>query len=242
MKAPYNKLENVLGKIATRHSFHQVFDDFMEIAICALSFGKMEPKYHEIIKRYDNDEVAQYSEAFANMILEYESKSDNAGAWFDALGNIFETTGSISAAQRMGQFFTPPTVCDLMAKMTNTGPANYDTSVCDPACGSGRNLISHSRLHITNRTNYMYYGMDLDRRCVNMTVLNMVMYGMRGYVIHMDTLRLECYGGYRIYLPETGMGITPLTADQCKQLVVSSNLKEVVNEKSNNNGGQLTMF
>src|SRR5690606_18678915 len=80
--------------------------------------------------------------------------------------------------------------------------------------GSARTLIAFDRRHPQNRFKNFYVAQDLDSRCIKMSVLNMYMHGMKGLVMHMDTLRMEIFGGYRIYLPDTCMGIRPLTKDE----------------------------
>ena len=57
----------------------------------------------------------------------------------DVLGNIYEQKVSHG---HNGQFFTPQSVCDLMAQITVNEDAK---SISDPACGSGRNLISAAK-------------------------------------------------------------------------------------------------
>lgn len=216
-----------INSLAYRHSIAQVFDDFMEMAICAFSFGRMEDRYTEITRRYNADEIQQFGNVLGAMLLDYEQCSSTDGDWDDVLGNFFESTSTGSQASRMGQFFTPKSVCDMMARIAD-GEVKEDSSCCDPACGSGRNLIAHSRLNTENRLNCFYVGMDLDRRCINMTVLNMFMYGLKGVVIHMDSLSLEVFSGYRVYLGETGMGIMPLSKEQCSQYIYSTEPREQV--------------
>lgn len=206
-----------IEKIACRHGVTEVFDDFLTMAVCALSVGKMEKEYGEACRRYNEEEKKLFGHALGALITDYEACSDAAGAWDDILGSYFETVNSASQASRAGQFFTPKHLCDLMAQLTAVD--NPGENINDPACGSGRNLIAHARLNANNRFNCFYTGNDLDGRCVKMCVLNMVMFGMKGVVIHMNTLSLQIYGGYRIYLPETGLGIKPLSVAQCMQYV-----------------------
>jgi type I restriction enzyme M protein len=111
----------------------------------------------------------------------------------------------------MGQFFTPPQVCDLMARIVDAGPATG--WVADPAAGSGRNLLAHCRLHASNRLQCWYVAQDLDRMCVRMSVINLLMHGMSGYSIHCNTLSMEVFGGYWVFLPETGMGLRKITLE-----------------------------
>ena len=192
---------------------HQVekFDDFLKMTVCAFSMGKMEAEYEQIIKRYSKEDVKQFGEALGALFLDYEDFSKD-GAWKDVLGASFEEAGNSNA--RMGQFFTPDAICDLMAKVSENETGN-ELTICDPACGSSRNLIAHCRLKPENRMNCFYTGSDLDYRCVLMSVINFVMYGMRGVVIHMNAISLEVYRGFRIWLPETGMFVQPLSKEQC---------------------------
>jgi hypothetical protein len=104
--------------------------------------------------------------------------------------------------------------------------------VNDCSSGSSRNLIAHTRLNPKNRINAFYVAQDLDERCVNMSVLNFIMFGMKGIVIHMNTLTMEVFKGYRIWLPETMMGITPLSKHECLNYLIDTNKIEVGKQKS----------
>jgi len=237
-----------LEKIAYRHQLVRVFDDFMQMAICAFSYGKMEDRYAELCKGYNAEEIKLFGNTLGAMVMDYEKASDTTGIWGDILGRFFEETNSSRQASAMGQFFTPESVCDMMARVTASHDvAGQSFTVNDPSCGSGRNLIAHSRLDPENRTRCFYTACDLDSRCVNMTTLNFVMYGMRGVVIHMNTLSLEIYSGYRVYLPETGLGIQPLNADECRRFVfghkdTEPQIQPEVQELPQQTGQQLKLF
>lgn len=213
----------VIEQISNRHDTIRVFDDFLQMAVCALSMGRMEPEYMETIKRYDKDEVVLFSLALGALILDYEEKTNAEGDWDDILGEYFMSINSASSASRSGQFFTPVGVCRMMAEMTAfEQTTEEEISVNDCSCGSSRNLIAHSRLNPENRMRTFYVGQDLDSRCVKMSVINYWLFGMKGVVIHQNTLSMDIYGGYRIYLAETCFGVMPLSVDQCKSFLFSS--------------------
>lgn len=222
-KKEFLGLTKALQKIAGRHHFTNVFDDFMQMAICAFAMGRMEDVYLSIASKYNKEEMSMFCQALAEMVKEYEDGMNPDGSWIDLLGNVFEETNSSFTASASGQFFTPPTVCNFMAQIT-CGPDECASGITvnDCACGSGRNLIAHSRLHPNNRLNTFYVGQDMDKRCVNMCVLNLFMYGMKGIVIHMDTLGMKIFGGYRVYLADTLMGIAPLSVSDCYQFLTTS--------------------
>lgn len=226
-KKEFLGLTKVLQKISSRHQFANVFDDFMQMSICAFAMGRMEDVYMPIAARYSADDLPIFGQALAEMINEYQDAMEDGGSWIDVLGKVFEETNSSFAASGAGQFFTPDTLCNLMAHLTGgTDECEEGITVNDCACGSGRNLIAHSRLHHKNRFNTFYVGQDLDERCVKMCVLNFFMYGMKGVVIHMDTLAMKIFGGYRIYLADTLLGIAPLSISECYSYLTTAKEEE----------------
>lgn len=215
-KKEYLGLTKVLQKIAYRHHFSNVFDDFLTMAVCAFSYGKMEELYFNVSKKYNSEELNLFSQAVAEMFIEYENYMNDEGSWKDILGNVFEECNSSFTASSNGQFFTPDSVCNLMANLVgDNNECAEGIVVNDCSSGSSRNLIAHSRLNAKNRINAFYVAQDLDERCINMSVLNFIMFGMKGIVIHMNTLTMEVFKGYRIWLPETMIGITPLNKQEC---------------------------
>lgn len=229
-------MKKKLEQIAYRHSINQVFDDFLRMTVCAFSVGRMEDEYMEIAKRYTPEELQLFAEALAEMVLTYDRNSSEDGGWCDVLGKYFEEIQSHFSASARGQFFTPDSVCQLMAELLKENPQSDERIfVNDCACGSGRNLIAHSRTDTNQRFNTLYIAQDIDFRCVLMCVINFLMFGMSGVVIHMDTIRMDVYRGFRVMLPETGLFIYPLSASQCMQYVgevkvnlpIEPNFKEI---------------
>lgn len=112
--------------------------------------------------------------------------------YYDYLGVFYEDViQSKYKAGTNGQFFTPQCVSKLMAKtlMTNDGGV-----INDCACGSGRLLLdAHSE-----NPSAILIGQDLDPVACKMAVLNFYISGVRGSVIHMNTLTLEHYECWRV--------------------------------------------
>ena len=112
--------------------------------------------------------------------------------YYDYLGVFYEDIiQSKYKAGTNGQFFTPQSVSKLMAKtlMQNTGGM-----VNDCACGSGRLLLdAHSE-----NPSAILIGQDLDPVACKMAVLNFYVSGVRGSVIHMNTLTLEVFECWRV--------------------------------------------
>lgn len=120
------------------------------------------------------------------------------GSWIDFFGGVYEEMyQSRGKASTLGQFFTPPNICDLMAQMTkcDTGRLN------DSACGSGRTLLAAASASCFTMENY-YIGEDIDTVSVKMCALNLMIHGCRGRVVRHDTLREPIYFDYGFEINE----------------------------------------
>ena len=112
--------------------------------------------------------------------------------YYDYLGVFYEDViQSKYKAGTNGQFFTPPCVSKLMAKtlMQNTGGV-----INDCACGSGRLLLDAS----SDNPTAILIGQDLDPVACKMAVLNFYVSGVRGSIIHQNTLSMECFEAWRV--------------------------------------------
>lgn len=183
-----NKLEpfgGYLEGISRKHGRGKVFDDFLQIIVCCLSMGRKEELYFKTIKPYDKNELDLFSQAFSSLIMQMDRKP-----LVDPFGDYFEEY--LSNAQN-GQFFTPQNICDLMTSITHSPRAGKDTGrehdkrVYDPACGSGRLLLSSAKL---NRTR-SFVGADISYTCCLMTLVNLCLNSLNGEVLHMNSLSAD---------------------------------------------------
>jgi type I restriction enzyme M protein len=217
--------------ISRRHGMSNVFDDFMQIIVSTFCNGRDEDTYLNIIKKYEKEEINMFAKAFGALVIEYENHSSVTGEWDDVIGKLFESLSLTN--DRTGQFFTPVHLCNLMARITDPDEHEDEISVSDPSAGSSRNLIAHSRMNFSNRLKCFYVAQDIDYRCCLMSVINMVLYGLKGIVIHCNTLSMEIYRGWRIYMPETGLMVYPLTKQQALSYLVTESIKSTKSESVN---------
>lgn len=93
----------------------------------------------------------------------------------DILGNAYmyliEKFGS-DAGKKAGEFFTPHTVAELVAKLVGAKPGDR---ICDPTCGSGSLLLLTAR-EIKNK-NYALYGQEKTGSTYNIARMNMFLHG-----------------------------------------------------------------
>ena len=181
-----------------RLSRDRAFGDFLEIAICVLSGERMEERYLEVIKPYVEGDrgkrgIDRMADAFA-LLWRLTKESSK-----DVIGDVF--MGAITYGEH-GQFYTPENICDLMARMTTEVADTGDVqAVTDPCCGSGRMLLAAGKIN----PHWIFYGTDIDIRCVRMTAINLAFAGLRGFVTHGNELTNERHLTYRVGFDGVGL-------------------------------------
>lgn len=167
----------------------QAFEDFLHMSVCALSGGAMEEEYLQTVAKHTAGKKGQrgadiLARMFGLLVARMEETRTDMK---DLLGDLFQ--GAITYGEA-GQFLTPMPICRLMAKMTvaeASVEADRVPTVSDPTCGSGRMLLAVAEEH----RNWEFVGQDVDRRCVQMTALNLAFRDLYGYAIHGNTLANE---------------------------------------------------
>lgn len=162
-----------------------VFEDLLDFMIACLSVGGDKELAERLQKKYEKD-YHFFSEMMSALMKAYD-KGLMRREWYDGLGEYYETISSSSKASRLGQFFTPPALVDLMSKLLSDGQEIIGKTINDCCSGSGRLLIAHHVHHAGNR----YYGGDIDGICAKMTAFNMCIHGARGQAICGDGLFLH---------------------------------------------------
>lgn len=175
-----NKFADYIDNLSARHERSKVFNDFLTIAVCSLSMGKQEELYFKTIKAYTSEELNSFKEAFATLVIEM----DNSGAGLlDVLGEYFE---KYFYNERLGQFFTPPAICKLMAELN---PIENNNNIYDPCCGSGRLFLAAAE---KNRE-ATFYGCDVSETCCKMALINMCLNGLKCRITCMNSLSMEIF-------------------------------------------------
>jgi len=192
------KLFKLLEEAAHRSKVSRgvVFEDFLEMAICALSGGRMEERYLEVIAKHTKGKqgkrgVDSLAECFGRSVAAMEDQPGEE--IIDILGDLFQ--GCISYGENQ-QYFTPMPISRMMAKMTLGDfepPTDRIPTVCDPCSGSGRMLLAVAE----ESRRFEFVGIDIDLRCTRMTAINLGIRNLYGYAVHANSLSLETYQAYR---------------------------------------------
>ena len=187
----------IFKDFAYRYNCHDVFFDFCEVS--ALSLRQVferkqenEEQYLKIINKYEPDEQNKFAELLA---LTADALSENPR---DFLGECFHELEMHNKFQ--GQFFTPFDVSRLMAKISLEGfkekiKKQGFITIHEPTCGAGGMIIAlynEIREASFNPTNVMFVvAQDIDRKCCNMTYIQLSLLAIPAVVIWGNTLTLE---------------------------------------------------
>lgn len=187
----HENYRTILESIARNKSSQlEVFTDFCRLSACALSMMQREDQYLAIISRYSADEALSISQAFAYMINEMEQKP-----FTDILGDYYLEAASHSSKQARGEFFTPPCISQMMARMlfdVDTVKAKgLPVTVNEPACGSGGMVLAVAQLFAPDSVDLLRVTcQDINPIATDMCFINTSLWGIPAQIILGDTLRM----------------------------------------------------
>ena len=169
-----------------------VFCYFLDVCLYYLSVGMLSEDYLRITKQYKKENMPLFLEML-------QIVGDNSEGFRDVLGDVF--MDFVSHGHNV-QFFTPMHITDMMSIITGCDSLSPEQSVCDPACSSGRTLLSAAKLCAEKNEGErpFYYGSDIDITCVKMAVINMLLKSIPGEIAWMNALTMEHWRNYCVDL------------------------------------------
>ena len=212
-----NDFTKTIHPLARRYDIHRLFDDLLTMVICSYHQINIQSQlqqkdetnealYRETIQRYDKDELSTFAQLCA-----FLQRNVLDAPYSDLLGEYFMQ--EISKGHN-GQYFTPTPICEMMARMQITDADATELRVADPACGSGRMLLTAAKIQPAN----FFYGADVSHSCAKMAVVNFFFNGLRGEISWMNSLSNEWFGGWQINM--NGLGIVPLEGKEQSEIVL----------------------
>lgn len=211
------EFNKVFQRLTYRFDTFTAYRDYLDYCLYIFNTER-DPKFIERLKDHYKDHYSVFPEAFREHVLVNYQMISETNEWYDLMGTYYEAVLSSSKASAFGQFFTPPSVCNMIAQMHVHNEKPVQKRVNDPACGSGRTLLA---FHAIAPGNFMY-GDDLDPMCSAMCAVNLVMHGAQGQVCNMNSLSLDDWRfGYEInpHLYTLGLiSIRPISKDQAFSL------------------------
>lgn len=128
--------------------------------------------------------TAQRNKMIRDLLNDF-NKVDLSEVDDDILGNAYmymiERFGT-EAGKKAGEFFSPRTLCKLVAKLADPKPGNR---ICDPTCGSGGLLLlAGAEVEKQGSKDYALYGQEKTGATYNLARMNMFLHGL-------DSARIE---------------------------------------------------
>ena len=204
MEEKYRKVK--LGNAAFQKRFrdiarhkhrYDVFRDFVTMAACSLHNGVWkdevrETEYLEIIGRYDRDDQLAFPELMAGLVAMLQPEPR------DVLGPLYM---ELEIANRdQGQFFTPPELSEVMARMVFADQLRMLESqpfitVQEPACGAGGMVLAIVKTLIADGRNpartLWVQAIDVDRLAALMAYVQLSLWHVPAEILVGNTLSWE---------------------------------------------------
>jgi type I restriction-modification system DNA methylase subunit len=187
----------ILESISHRHDTKRVFDAFTRFAACALAAQTREAEYLEESKHWGKTELNLFGKALGALVLEMESKP-----FEDVLGGYYmEFALSSKGQQWNGEFHTPKTICDFMARMIlgdmESFPADGPITICEPACGAGAMILSFGEACLPEvRRRLRVTAIDISRTACDMAFVNTTLWGIPTRIIHGNSLSNDYWAAW----------------------------------------------
>ena len=149
------------------------------------NFGDIKNPYKEIYS--ESNLPARTIKELVYLINEIDIK--NQKEKIDYLGRIYEYfIGNFAATEgtRGGEFFTPPSVVDLLVQMLNP----QGGVVYDPACGTGGMFIQSNKY---SEQKIKFIGQEQNCKTIMLAYMNGVLHGLDLQIKNGDTLLNDCF-------------------------------------------------
>ena len=190
-RQPRYDFSKLLDPIARRKSSPlDVFRDFVTMSACALAVQTREEEYLEAAKKYDRDELNEFGKALGALTSEMEEFP-----FADLLGPYFCEINSKSGRDQRGEYYTPPCISTMMAKMSidvdEIVERGLPLTIGEPACGSGGMVLAIAEEFARAKSVDLMRvtAQDISRVGCDMAYVNFALWGIPAHIIWGDTLR-----------------------------------------------------
>jgi type I restriction-modification system DNA methylase subunit len=185
---------NIIKNLTYNHNMFEVFQDYLNIIIDGYTIPNQKPLFQHK-DRYTPEEQKIFIELFHEQLKIMEKELQNKKT-YDFLGEWWESDQNLTN-KGTEQYFTPQDICTVMSELTlGMKPVLDDNSkvMHDCCCGTGRFALSHHQF----RPQDWYFLVDIDETATKMCILNMLLHGMRGVVVHGNALTREVFQCWQI--------------------------------------------
>lgn len=182
--------------------FHKILEDSKAYRVPKLAIKPQESvekqlksAFDHVVKTVDFEPIYEHDPLFDALPLAPKSREDVREfiqelerydlTTFDkdVIGRVYENVIPAEDRHRLGQYYTPPKVVDLICRLTIRKPTDY---VMDPACGSGGFLVgAYNRLGQLKKseggkaphveTLKQIFGVDINRFPAHLSAINLAL-------------------------------------------------------------------
>lgn len=152
--------------------------------------GSREKEYLEVARNYSRDELSDISRALSMLVQEMEKNP-----FTDILGPFYLECASHSSKQARGEFFTPPEISKIMARMLfdadSIKAAGKPITLNEPACGSGGMVLAAAELFAPDSVDLLRVtAQDINPVATDMAYINLTLWGIPARIMLGDTIRM----------------------------------------------------
>lgn len=176
----------------------EVFEAFVHLSACAVSAGQREEEYLQASQRFSSEDLKVFSQAFALLVREMEHKP-----YEDLFGPVYMEISSHKGKQMTGEFYTPRSICQLMAKMNAPGhldfPEDRPLTVCEPAGGTGGMILAFVEELVAKGISPLHVQVthqELMGVSCHCAFINYSLWGIPATVYHMNTLSMKVFASW----------------------------------------------
>ena len=176
-----NTIIQMFKDLSGKYSMVELFNDYLEreCASHQAMLGRDIEHYIEIRKyllgKYETS-IFKAFDKITSVLVEGLTNTHR-----DILGVVFM---QMNPNKKLGQFFTPSHICELMVKVTDDSveeinrriKQNGYATVSDPCCGAGAMQIAYYKYVLEQGIDIdkiVFHGKDIDIRCAQMTFLQL---------------------------------------------------------------------
>ena len=203
------EISKAFAQITSEENKHKKFNNIVDFMLCLYYAGKdrekqkIIPKEEEIFVNSNNvivaPDIEKYYACIKVILTLYEQMP-----YTDILGEFFQMEISGNDHE---QFFTPDAVCNLMAQISMP-EIKENMRINDDCCGCGRTLLAGAKYIASQQEttqirpqDCLFIGRDIDDRCIRVTLLNLCLHKLKGFLTCGDTLLNTVK--YQIYIDYT---------------------------------------
>lgn len=201
IKSESAEFVSIFNTLMTSRSAWQIWADFVSLSAISISnvidkrhFEVREKEYMNIQSKYTKNEMEIMSKLLAVTVMALDKNP-----WQDFLGELYMRLEL--GNHWKGQFFTPYSICKMMAKITignleqQAAEKGY-VSVNDCACGAGATLITAAEtaseqlgaLKLNWQNHVLFFAQDVDAVTAKMCYIQLSLLGCAGAVKIGNTL------------------------------------------------------